>query len=201
MFACQRCWSAMSPARQPARLDQSFTAGLSWQTSLRFTDKTYKASHCRAAAGGCDTVCDNQRVSRPAGFLLAIIMLAACGSSIKSKEKVQEAIVSRLQARSGLDLNSLDITTTAVSFHKNMAYATVAFHPKNDPNVTNGMVMKYTLEDRGGKWVVVNVGDSQGHGIMGSPSAGADRLPPGHPPVDDSHGRPTGQQRGDGHVQ
>ncbi len=43
--------------------------------------------------------------------------------------------------------------------------------------------MKYTLEDRDGKWVVVNVGDSQGNGIPGHASAGTDQLPPGHPPI------------------
>jgi hypothetical protein len=133
-------------------------------------------------------------VPRYALFFLAMALLAACGNSIKSKEKVQEAILSRLQTRSGLDLNSLDITTTSVSFHKDMAYAAVAFHPKNDPNISSGMVMKYTLEDRGGKWVVVNVGDSQGHRTLGHSPSGTDRLPPGHPRVDSAP--PSAEQQG-----
>jgi hypothetical protein len=97
---------------------------------------------------------------------------------------VQEAILHRLQASTGLDLKSLDVTTTSVSFDKNLAYATVAFHPKNDPSLTSGMTMKYTLEQRDGKWAVVNVADSQGHGLAGHSASGTSELPPGHPPID-----------------
>ena len=120
---------------------------------------------------------------QPAAFLLAALVLAGCGDHLKTKEKVQDAIVQRLETSSGLDMKSLDVNTTSVTFDKNMAYATVAFHPKSDPNVSSGMVMKYTLEDRGGKWVVVNVADSQGHGMAGHGAANGTELPPGHPPV------------------
>ncbi len=115
--------------------------------------------------------------------VIVILVLAGCGNNIKTKEKVQEAIVHRLQTSSGLDMNSLDVTTTNVTFDKNTAYATVAFHPKNDPRVDSAMVMKYTLEDRDGKWVVVSVADSQGHGMAGHGAASGSQLPPGHPPL------------------
>ncbi len=92
----------------------------------------------------------------------------------------------RLETSSGLDMKSLDVNTTSVTFDKNMAYATVAFHPKGDPAVNSGMVMKYTLEDRGGNWVVVSVADSQGHGFAGHGAASGTPLPPGHPPVNDA---------------
>lgn len=109
---------------------------------------------------------------------------------MKSKEKVQAAIVERLQSKTGLNVNDLDVNTTAVSFDKNMAYATVAIHPKGDSQVSHGMAMKYTLEDRDGKWVVVKL-SSPGGGSTGtvpgsSPmghGAGDDQLPPGHPSV------------------
>ena len=119
--------------------------------------------------------------------LAAILVLAGCGRDIRSKEKVQEAILERLQTRSGLDLKSLDVTTTSVSFEKNLAYASVAFHPKGDSNVSSGMLMKYTLENRDGKWVVIKVGDSQGHSAMGRTDSGGEGLPPGHPPIDSTH--------------
>jgi hypothetical protein len=119
-----------------------------------------------------------------AALLLATVVLTNCGNGMRSKEKVQQAIINRLQARSGLDVNSLDIATTSVSFEKDMAYATVAFHPKGDPSVNSGMVMKYTLEARDGKWVVVDVNGSPGHRTMGHTSASAQPLPPGHPPID-----------------
>jgi hypothetical protein len=119
-----------------------------------------------------------------AALLFAITLLTACRNELKTREKVQEAIIQRLQASSGLDLKSLDVTTTSVTFDKNLASATVSFHPKSDPTISNTMTMKYTLEDRGGKWVVVNVADSQGHGLAPRSGAGRDPLPAGHPPVD-----------------
>jgi hypothetical protein len=96
---------------------------------------------------------------------------------MQSKEKVQEAIMKRLETHSGLDLKSLDVTTTSVAFDKNMAYATVAFHQKGDASVNSGMVMKYTLENRDGNWTVVKVGNMQENATGGS------ALPPGHPQV------------------
>lgn len=134
-------------------------------------------------------------VLRPsAALFLVIFSLTSCRNGLESKDKVQGAIVQRLQTSSGLDLKSLDVTTTDVSFDKNLAYATVAFHPKGDANVTSGMTMKYTLEQRDGKWAIVKVGNSQGHGSPGNGSQGngstgqgapgGSGLPAGHPPVD-----------------
>jgi hypothetical protein len=132
-------------------------------------------------------------VSRPpATLLLAIVVLASCRNESRNRDAVQEAILHRLQASTGLDLKSLDVTTTSVSFEKNLAYATVAFHPKGDPSIASGMTMKYTLEDRDGKWVVVNVADSQGHGLGGHGTAGTSQLPAGHPPIDGAAPAATG---------
>lgn len=102
---------------------------------------------------------------------------------MRNQQKVQQAILDRLQTRSGLDLNSLDITTTHVSFEQDMAYATVAFHPKGNSGVDSGMTMKYTLEARGGRWIVVGVGDSKGSPLTGQPAQNGGSLPPGHPPI------------------
>ncbi|HWF46462.1 MAG TPA: hypothetical protein VG168_05610 [Bryobacteraceae bacterium] len=123
-----------------------------------------------------------------AALAAAILLLTSCGSSIDSKEKVQEAILERLKAHAGLDMNSLSMTTTSVRFEKNKAYATVAFHQKGDTDVHGGMVMTYTLENQGGKWNVIGVGDSNGHSM--SPNHGGAQLPPGHPPVDPSQQMP-----------
>ncbi len=106
---------------------------------------------------------------------------------MKSKEKVQAAIVERLQSKTGLNVNDLDVNTTAVTFDKNMAYATVAIHPKGDSTVNHGMTMKYTLEGRDGKWVVVKLNSPGGGPISGGMPMGHDSvggsLPPGHPSV------------------
>ena len=116
--------------------------------------------------------------------LIGVFVLAACGNDLKTKEKVQAAILDRLQNHSGLDLKSMDVATTNVSFEKNLAYATVSFHPKGDPTVNGGMSMKYTLEARDGKWVVTKVGDSAGHSMSNSVTGGdASSLPAGHPSI------------------
>jgi hypothetical protein len=126
---------------------------------------------------------------RTALLCVSITALTACADRLHNKEQVQKAIVERLRTHSGLDMNELDVTTTTVSFEKNMAYATVAFHPKNDPAVNSGMTMKYTLEEQSGKWVVVKVGDGQGHGMPGHAGMNGGggisggTLPPGHPQV------------------
>jgi len=124
-------------------------------------------------------------------MLSVAIVLVACGNGMKSKEKVQAAIMDRIQNKTGLDLKGLDVTTTSVSFEKNMAYATVAFHPKGDTSVNHGMEMKYTLEQRGGQWQVVNVSDPHANPAR-SPSGVGGQLPPGHP----SLGGPTAGHSG-----
>jgi hypothetical protein len=114
--------------------------------------------------------------------LTCLLVLAACGNDLKTKDKVQAAILDRLQSHSGLDLKSMDVSTTNVSFENNLAFAVVSFHPKDDPNLKNGMTMKYTLEARDGKWIVTKVGDSAGHSMSNPMQSGSGgTLPAGHP--------------------
>jgi hypothetical protein len=132
-------------------------------------------------------------------LLVAIVLVTACGPNIKSKEKVQQAILNRLKTNSGLDLTKLDITTTRVSFDKNMAYATVAFHQKGDSRLDSGMVMTYTLENRGDKWAVLKVADSHGRIVTGQAPSGPGELPPGHPPLDSVDAAPMPNSHGGAH--
>ncbi len=124
--------------------------------------------------------------------LQLLLLFTGCTSSDRSKEKIQAAILDRLKTHSGLDLNALDVSTTNVSFDKNMAYATVAFHPKGETDVKSAMTMKYTLQDRDGKWVVVNVGDSQGRSMPGHSSGSSGPLPAGHPSLQGQMAGPAG---------
>ncbi|HEX7362520.1 MAG TPA: hypothetical protein VF283_18665 [Bryobacteraceae bacterium] len=114
-------------------------------------------------------------------LLAPVLFLTACGNSMQSKDKVQQAILSHLADHSGIDLNALEVTTTSVSFDHNMAYATVAFHPKGDTSLASEMLLKYTLQARNGRWAVVKVEHAPGQGTAG-PAAG-EQLPPGHPPI------------------
>jgi hypothetical protein len=120
-------------------------------------------------------------------ILLIFVFLAACRDDLKTKEKVQQAVVERLQAHSGLELKDLDVTTTDVKFDKNRAVATVAFHPKGDVSLNSGMTMKYSLEERDGKWVVTGVNTAEGSPLSThppvAPGAGEGSLPAGHPAI------------------
>ena len=131
-------------------------------------------------------------VSRwPFALLIAIVLLAGCNDSMHSKEKVQAAIIERLKSKTGLNVNDLDVNTTAVTFDKNMAYATVAIHPKGDATVSHGMSMKYTLENRDGKWTVAKLDSPMPGAPMASHQGSADSLPPGHPSVQPGANQPS----------
>jgi hypothetical protein len=114
-------------------------------------------------------------------------LLAGCGRDIENKEQVRSDILDHLSKNTGLDLKSLDVEVSNVSFQKNQAKATVAFRPKGVSSINDGMVMVYTLQPKNGHWVVVGRADSQGHGFGASPADS--RLPPGHPSV---NGLPPG---------
>jgi len=110
-------------------------------------------------------------------LLLAVVLLAACSKDIQNTEAVRQGVVDYLQQRNaetGLDVNSLVVTVTSVSFEQDVARATVAFSPKSAPNVT-GMSMNYVLDRKGDKWVV------KGRQVNpGNPHSGGE-MPPGHP--------------------
>lgn len=117
--------------------------------------------------------------------LSCLLFLVSCTNDLNSKDKVQAAILERLKAHSGLDLKSMDVNTTDVRFENNLAYATVAFHPKGEADLKSTMTMKYTLEARDGKWVVTKVGDSAGHSTSNPMQSGSGgNLPAGHPSLD-----------------
>lgn len=126
-------------------------------------------------------------------LLFFAAVLFSCGRDIRNREQVEAAIKQRLETHSGLDMKNLDMSTTDLSFDKNRAYATVAFHPKGDTSLNSSMAMKYTLEDQHGKWVVVHVGDGSGHSMSGHAGMDQSNLPPGHPPIGD--GQQAGQSQ------
>ena len=106
------------------------------------------------------------------------VWLAACSKDIQNTDAVRDGVIDYLKQRTtetGLDVNSLVVTVSSVSFEKDVARATVSFSPKSAPGVT-GMTMNYVLDRQGSKWVV------KGRQISpGNPHGGAE-LPPGHPP-------------------
>jgi hypothetical protein len=120
-----------------------------------------------------------------------MLVLAACGrKNIENKEAVRQAVVDYLssrQAQTGLDMSTMDVNVTAMTFERDTARATVEFRVKNGDA---GMQLNYSLERKGDKWVVQpRPENSQGHGVVlpsggsGDPSKGPGELPPGHPSI------------------
>ncbi|HUS07512.1 MAG TPA: hypothetical protein VMZ52_14490 [Bryobacteraceae bacterium] len=128
-------------------------------------------------------------------LLVALSMfLAACAQAPQNKDAVREAIVQHLTKNSGLNMSSMDVEVTSVTFRDKQADASVAFRAKNSPEQL--MSMKYTLESEGKKWIVKKKAGNSGHSEAavpdphgaGAPASGS--LPPGHPPLPDSSGTP-----------
>ncbi|MGB9610770.1 MAG: hypothetical protein ACPL7M_07330 [Bryobacteraceae bacterium] len=118
---------------------------------------------------------------------LALALLAGCSKNIQTNEAVREGIIKHLSQNSGLNLASMDIEVTSVTFRDNEADAVVGFKPRGG-GAMSGMSMRYTLERKGNEWVVKKKMDSgMGHGMMppsgGEPKQPEGALPPGHPPV------------------
>ncbi|MCS7043965.1 MAG: hypothetical protein NZR01_14360 [Bryobacteraceae bacterium] len=118
---------------------------------------------------------------------LALALVAGCSKNIQTNEAVRQGVIKHLSQNSGLNLASMDIEVTSVTFRDNEADAVVGFRPKGG-GAMSGMSMRYTLERKGNEWVVKKKMDSgMGHGMMppsaDAPKQGEGGLPPGHPPV------------------
>jgi ABC-type Fe3+-citrate transport system substrate-binding protein len=119
----------------------------------------------------------------------AILVLLGCSRGVDSKEAIRLGVIEHLSGRSGLDLKSMQVDVTSVSFRQNEADAVVSFRPKGVADASAGMQMQYTLEKKGDRWVVKGKRESgmSPHGGTqpappGGPALGGE-MPPGHPPM------------------
>lgn len=110
------------------------------------------------------------------------LVLGGCSRGLETKEAVRQGVIDHLAKRSGINVGSMLVEVTSVSFRGNEADATVSFRAKGG-GAGQGMSMNYTLERKGNAWVVKSRSEAGGspHGGMGSPGQG--QLPSGHPPV------------------
>ncbi len=129
-------------------------------------------------------------------LVAAAMLLAACSKDIQNSDAVKQGVLDYLQQRkaeTGLDMSSMQVDVVSVSFDKDQARATVMFRPKNT-EAAAGMQMQYTLDRKGGKWVVARHNESGPNphgagGMQGMPQGhpampgGEGQLPAGHPPV------------------
>ena len=116
-----------------------------------------------------------------------MILVAGCNRGLESKEAIRQAVIDHLATRSNLNVASMQVEVTSVSFREDGADATVSFRAKG-ADAAAGMTMNYALEKKGNRWVVKSRRETGAtpHGSMedampeGMPSG---ELPAGHPPV------------------
>ena len=135
----------------------------------------------------------NQTVKSFLLFLCAgVLFLGGCSRGLETKEAVRQGVIDHLAKRSGINVGSMQVDVTSVSFRGNEADATVSFRAKGG-GAGQGMTMNYTLEKKGNAWVVKSRSDAGGspHGSMGAPGGG--QMPSGHPPI--GEGKPAGSPK------
>jgi hypothetical protein len=126
------------------------------------------------------------------GLAAVALGSAGCSKAPETKEAVRQAVIDHVASR--VNLNSMEVDVTAVTFRGDEATASVDFRPKGGAP-GSGVLMNYTLEKKSGKWSVKGKGsDSAGapHGAGGSPKGGAmggADLPPGHPTMPPATGQ------------
>lgn len=124
--------------------------------------------------------------------LAATMALAGCSKNINNEEAVRQGVINYLAKQSSLDLNAMDISVDTVTFKANEADAVIAFRPKGTADPSNAMQMKYTLERKGGEWVVKTKagmsGDPHTGAMQGGDATGGQAMPQGHPSADGTKG-------------
>jgi hypothetical protein len=127
-------------------------------------------------------------------FLLIALLTISCSRDIQNTDAVKQGVTEYLkasQAKTGLNLDAMQIEVRSVSFERDQARANVYISPKGIQ--TGGMQLTYVLARTGNKWVVRGRTESGAnpHGAsqmdQGSPGQA---LPPGHPQVPPGGGQP-----------
>jgi hypothetical protein len=114
--------------------------------------------------------------------LLLILSLAACNGAKKNNDAVRQGVVDYLVSK-GFDIpKAMTVSMTNLEMKGNEADATVSIAPAGG-NPAQGMSMKYHLEQKGEKWVVIGKQDAAG----GSPHGGGGAMP-GAPAGASPHG-------------
>jgi hypothetical protein len=126
-----------------------------------------------------------------------LFCLVGCNKgNIDTKEAVRQGVIDYLASRQNLNVSSMNLEVTSVTFKENEADATVAFVAKGGGG-GQPVSFTYTLERKGNRWVVKPKAPGQNphggamppgenpHGAM--PPAGGEApggaMPPGHPAV------------------
>jgi hypothetical protein len=109
-----------------------------------------------------------------------MVCLAGCKRGDQDKDAVRQGVLDHL-AQVQMNVASMDVEVTSVQFNGNQADATVSFTPKGG-TAAQGMSMRYQLELKDGRWVVVGRKDS------GSSPHGGAAVPSAPPGMENPHG-------------
>jgi len=126
-----------------------------------------------------------------------LLCLVGCNKgNIDTKEAVRQGVIDYLAGRQNLNVSSMNLEVTSVTFKEKEADATVAFMAKGGGG-GQPVTFSYVLERKGNRWVVKpgatgKAGHAGGmpsgespHGAMppGGGAAPGGAMPPGHPAV------------------
>jgi hypothetical protein len=107
-----------------------------------------------------------------------MVSLAGCNRGVENEDAVRQGVLDHL-AQVQLNVASMNVEVTSVQFNGKQAEATVSFSPKGG-NAAQGMSMRYQLEQKDGRWVVMGRKDAGS-----SPHGG---MPPAQPGMENPHG-------------
>lgn len=114
-------------------------------------------------------------------MVAAALVAISCSKDIQNSDAVKQGVMDYLrsnQAKTGLNVEAMQVEVRQVSFQKDEARAGVMITPKGIPG--GGMQMNYVLTRNGNKWVV------KGRQENGANPHGGDmqqQMPPNHPSV------------------
>ena len=113
---------------------------------------------------------------------LLCCVLTGCNRASQNKEAIRQGVIDYVSTK--VNVSAMDVDVTSIAFKGDQADATVAFRAKGAAP-GSGLEMRYTLEQKSGKWVVKDKAEAGAspHGAAAAPG-GNSALPPGHPSVD-----------------
>ena len=109
-----------------------------------------------------------------------MVCLAGCNRGVQDKDAVRQGVLDHL-AQVQLNMASMNVEVTSVQFNGNHAEATVSFSAKGG-NAAQGMSMRYQLEKKDGRWMVMARKDA------GQSPHGGRAMAPAAPGMENPHG-------------
>lgn len=129
--------------------------------------------------------------------LVSCCAFIGCNRASQSKEAIRAGVIDYVAGK--VNVGAMDVDVTSIDFKGSEADATVNFRAKGADPAT-GLQMRYTLEQKSGKWVVKDKAQAGGspHGAAMNPGGqpasphgnqGGGELPAGHPPLVPGEGK------------